>query len=94
MFVLSNTLRSYLVDPKVQAMGKGSLIPEREMRLTLALAGPSVILTTFTVLAAFFISSVVSTVDEKLPPSVYKCLSGNVSSNVARIGRELSTGLI
>jgi hypothetical protein len=60
VFVCSNTLRSYLSDPKLQAMGRGSVIPEREMRLTLALAGPSVILTTFTVLAAFFISSVVS----------------------------------
>lgn len=60
VFVLVNIMRNYLEDPRLQAMGSGSIIPEREMRLTLALAGPSVILTTFSVLAAFFISSLVS----------------------------------
>lgn len=60
MFVLVSILRNFLEDPKLQAPNvQGGLIPEREMRLTLALAGPSVVLTTFSVLAAFFISSLV-----------------------------------
>lgn len=60
VFVLVNILRNFLEDPKVQALSApGDLVPEREMRLTLALAGPSVVLTTFSVLAAFLISSLV-----------------------------------
>ncbi|CAM6120014.1 unnamed protein product [Calypogeia fissa] len=81
VFVLSNTLRSYLSDPTVQAMGKGSLIPEREMRLTLALAGPSVILTTFTVLAAFFISSV-----NPMPISQWFCWQMGITATIHTIG--------
>lgn len=61
VFVLVNILRNFLEDPKLQALNTpGDLVPEREMRLALALAGPSVVLTTFSVLAAFFISSLVS----------------------------------
>lgn len=62
VFVLVNTLRNYLEDPKLQALSTANdPTPDREMRLTLALAGPSVVLTTFSVLAAFFISSIVKT---------------------------------
>lgn len=58
VFVLVNILRNFLRDERVQAIGlSGSPIPEHEMRLTTALAGPSVVLTTFSVLASFFISS-------------------------------------
>jgi len=60
-FVLLNILRNFLEDPRIQALNTpGDIIPDREMRLALALAGPSVVLTTFSVLAAFFISSLVS----------------------------------
>jgi patched 2 protein len=60
VFVLVSILRNFLDDPTLQALTvPGDLVPEREMRLTLALAGPSVVLTTFSVLAAFFISSLV-----------------------------------
>lgn len=84
VFVLSNTLRSYLADPTIQAMGKGSRIPEREMRLTLALAGPSVILTTFTVIAAFFISSV-----NPMPISQWFCWQMGITATVHTIGMVL-----
>ncbi|KAJ7558526.1 hypothetical protein O6H91_04G044400 [Diphasiastrum complanatum] len=58
VFVLVNILRNYLEDPKLQGISsQDSGVPEREMRLTVALAGPSVVLTTFSVLASFFISS-------------------------------------
>jgi patched 2 protein len=60
VFVLVNILRNFLEDPTLQALSApGDFVPEREMRLTVALAGPSVVLTTFSVLAAFFISSLV-----------------------------------
>ena len=60
VFVLVSIMRNFLEDPKLQELNVlGDLVPEREMRLTLALAGPSVVLTTFSVLAAFFISSLV-----------------------------------
>lgn len=66
VFVLVNILRNFLEDPKLKAMNTfDDLVPEREMRLAVALAGPSVVLTTFSVLAAFFISSLVSLFREK-----------------------------
>jgi patched 2 protein len=81
VFVLSNTLRSYLSDARLQTMAKGSVIPEREMRLTLALAGPSVILTTFTVLAAFFISSV-----NPMPISQWFCWQMGITASIHTVG--------
>lgn len=59
VFVLVNTLRNFLKDQRIQALySRNSVIPENELRLTVALAGPSVVLTTFSILAAFLISSV------------------------------------
>ena len=61
VFVLVNMLRNYLVEKRIQAVDSTiSLVPQNEMRLTVSHAGPSVVLTTFSVLASFFISSVVS----------------------------------
>lgn len=57
VFVLVTILRNFLKDKKIQALSD-STIPEHEMSLTVALAGPSVVLTTFSVLASFFISSI------------------------------------
>ena len=60
MFVLVSILRNFLDNPTLQALSiPGDLVPKHEMRLTLALAGPSVVLTTFSVLTAFLISSLV-----------------------------------
>jgi patched 1 protein/patched 2 protein len=59
VFVLVTILRNYLEDPQLKGRN-GSRVPDVEMRLTVALAGPSVVLTTFSVLASFLISSVVS----------------------------------
>lgn len=59
VFVLVNILRNSVSEKKVQATsGSHSVIPIDEMRFTVSLAGPSVVLTTFAVLASFFISSV------------------------------------
>ncbi|XP_024533742.1 protein patched homolog 2 isoform X1 [Selaginella moellendorffii] len=55
VFVLVSVLRNYLKDPSLKDIT--SKVPEAEMRMTTALAGPSVVLTTFSVLASFFISS-------------------------------------
>ncbi|KAI5073406.1 hypothetical protein GOP47_0011419 [Adiantum capillus-veneris] len=57
VFVLVTILRNFLKDKSIQSLSD-SLIPEHEMSLTTALAGPSVVLTTFSVLASFFISSI------------------------------------
>ncbi|MCO5558412.1 hypothetical protein L7F22_011993 [Adiantum nelumboides] len=57
VFVLVTMLRNFLKDKTIQS-SSDSLIPEHEMSLTTALAGPSVVLTTFSVLASFFISSI------------------------------------
>ncbi|KAG6547150.1 hypothetical protein Mapa_011402 [Marchantia paleacea] len=81
VFVLVNIMRNYLEDPRLQAMGSGSIIPEREMRLTLALAGPSVILTTFSVLAAFFISSL-----NPMPISQWFCWQMGITASLHTIG--------
>jgi hypothetical protein len=59
VFVLVTILRNYLEDPQLKGRN-GSRVPDVEMQLTVALAGPSVVLTTFSVLASFLISSVVS----------------------------------
>ncbi|XP_057847014.2 uncharacterized protein LOC131056772 [Cryptomeria japonica] len=58
IFVLTNILRSSLKNPKLKFINNtGSSKPENEMRFTVALAGPSLVLTTFSILASFFISS-------------------------------------
>ncbi|KAL3679242.1 hypothetical protein R1sor_022198 [Riccia sorocarpa] len=81
VFVLVNIMRNYLEDPRLQAMGAGSVVPEREMRLTLALAGPSVILTTFSVLAAFFISSL-----NPMPISQWFCWQMGITASLHTLG--------
>ncbi|KAL2613615.1 hypothetical protein R1flu_025307 [Riccia fluitans] len=81
VFVLVNIMRNYLEDPRLQAMGAGSIVPEREMRLTLALAGPSVILTTFSVLAAFFISSL-----NPMPVSQWFCWQMGITASLHTLG--------
>ncbi|MCO5590364.1 hypothetical protein L7F22_044334 [Adiantum nelumboides] len=58
VFVLVNILRNCLCQ---QSPGKSdasnSLLPVHEMKFTVSLAGPSVVLTTFTIFGSFFISS-------------------------------------
>jgi hypothetical protein len=59
IFVLVTILRSHLTNPQLESLNRGgSSKPEIEMKLTVALAGPSLVLTTFSILASFFISSV------------------------------------
>ncbi|KAG0631087.1 hypothetical protein M758_1G226800 [Ceratodon purpureus] len=82
VFVLVSILRNFLEDPKLQALSRpGDLVPEREMRLTLALAGPSVVLTTFSVLAAFFISSL-----NPMPVAQWFCWQMGLTATVHTLG--------
>ncbi|XP_024381939.1 uncharacterized protein [Physcomitrium patens] len=82
VFVLVNTLRNYLEDPKLQALSTANdPTPDREMRLTLALAGPSVVLTTFSVLAAFFISSI-----NPMPVAQWFCWQMGLTATVHTLG--------
>ncbi|KAG0620497.1 hypothetical protein M758_4G220800 [Ceratodon purpureus] len=82
VFVLVNILRNFLEDPKLQSLNApGDLVPEREMRLTLALAGPSVVLTTFSVLAAFFISSL-----NPMPVAQWFCWQMGLTATVHTLG--------
>ncbi|XP_024373471.1 uncharacterized protein [Physcomitrium patens] len=82
VFVLVNVLRNFLEDPKLQALNTpGDLVPEREMRHALTLAGPSVILTTFSVLAAFFISSM-----NPMPVAQWFCWQMGLTATVHTLG--------
>lgn len=58
VFVLINILRNCLSQQSIHTTDTlMSVIPLHEMKFTVGLAGPSVVLTTFTILASFFISS-------------------------------------
>ncbi|KAH7447216.1 hypothetical protein KP509_01G097400 [Ceratopteris richardii] len=58
VFVLVNTLRNCLSKETFDMDSANTQVPFKEMRFTVSLAGPSVVLTTLTILASFFISSV------------------------------------
>lgn len=82
VFVLVTILRNFLEDEKCQALGSSdSPIPEHEMRLTTALAGPSVVLTTFSVLASFFISSL-----NRMPIVRWFCWQMGITATIHTLG--------
>eukprot|EP00250_Pteridium_aquilinum_P014814 c22219_g1_i1 orf=359-3775(+) len=80
VFVLVTMLRNFLDDKRVHALSESS-IPEHEMRLTTALAGPSVVLTTLSVLASFFISSL-----NGMPIVRWFCWQMGITATVHTIG--------
>ncbi|MCO5558414.1 hypothetical protein L7F22_011995 [Adiantum nelumboides] len=80
VFVLVTILRNFLKDPRIQSLSN-STIPEHEMSLTAALAGPSVVLTTFSVLASFFISSV-----SRLPIVRWFCWQMGLTATIHTLG--------
>jgi patched 2 protein len=80
VFVLVTILRNYLEDPQLKGRN-GSRVPDVEMRLTVALAGPSVVLTTFSVLASFLISSV-----NPMPVSQWFCWQMGITAAIHTLG--------
>ncbi|KAI5073407.1 hypothetical protein GOP47_0011420 [Adiantum capillus-veneris] len=80
VFVLVTILRNFIEDPKVKSFSD-STIPEHEMSLTTALAGPSVVLTTFSVLASFFISSI-----SRMPIVRWFCWQMGITATIHTLG--------
>ncbi|KAH7441526.1 hypothetical protein KP509_03G041600 [Ceratopteris richardii] len=80
IFVLVTMLQSFLKDKTIQSLSSSAL-PEHEMSLTAALAGPSLVLTTFSVIGSFFISSI-----SPMPLVRWFCWQMGITSSLHTIG--------
>eukprot|EP00250_Pteridium_aquilinum_P012900 c21015_g1_i1 orf=984-4394(+) len=82
VFVLVNILRNCVAEEKVKAKDASNFVmPHDEMRFIVSLAGPSVVLTTFSVLASFFISSV-----SPMPVARWFCWQMGITAAIHTLG--------